>query len=84
MGGVVEVNSMFNACCHRNDCRRAFKQLEESIDATYRAVAVAEHLEKEVQKARKSMKKDVLKLLSTCLARDPSLQKLVKQIEDMK
>lgn len=88
MGGVEEVHSSFNACCHRNDCRRAFKQLEESMDATYRAVAVAEHLEKKLAEAnlaaRKQMKKDILEVLKTCVVRDPTMQKLVTQIETMK
>ena len=32
---------------------------------------------------RESMKADILAMLNTCLDRDPTLQKLVKQIEDM-
>ena len=32
---------------------------------------------------RASMKADILAMLNTCLDRDPTLQKLVKQIEDM-
>ena len=32
---------------------------------------------------KQSMKADILAMLNTCLDRDPTLQKLVKQIEDM-
>ena len=32
---------------------------------------------------RKDMKADILAMVNTCLDRDPTLQKLVKQIEDM-
>ena len=38
---------------------------------------------KAFNEGRESMKADILTMLNTCLDRDPTLQKLVKQIEDM-
>ena len=38
----------------------------------------------EEQRGRDSMKADILKVIASCLVRDPTLQKLAKAIEGMK